>query len=109
MESLAGSLAKLGQQQAADELIQAALETRREKLGAEHPETLQGMHNLGVYYQDQSRYDEAEELFGELARIQERIHGKEHPLTRHSVKHLDEIAQAKKSGAAPARPRGETD
>jgi hypothetical protein len=67
------------------------------------------MHALGVYYQDQERYAQAEELFGRLAEIQERIHGREHPRTQHSFKHLQDIAQAKSSGANRPRQVAEID
>jgi hypothetical protein len=47
---------------AAEELFVQVMETRKTKLGVDHPHTLTSMANLAATYRNQGRWDAAEEL-----------------------------------------------
>ena len=47
----------------AEELDVDVMNARKAKLGSDHPDTLTSMSNLACTYQNQGRWDEAEQLF----------------------------------------------
>ena len=51
-----------GRWDAAEELFVQVMETRKKKLGADHPDTLTSMANLASTYRNQGRWDATEEL-----------------------------------------------
>ena len=51
-----------GRWEAAEELFVQVMETRKKKLGADHPDTLTSMANLASTYRNQGRWEAAEEL-----------------------------------------------
>jgi serine/threonine protein kinase/tetratricopeptide (TPR) repeat protein len=71
----------LGEENAAEEHLQRALEIRRERLGVEDPATLAAMDLLAWVYIRQTRYEEAEPLVWEALESSRRVLGEEHPQT----------------------------
>jgi hypothetical protein len=64
------------------------IETRKKVLGAEHPSTLQTMHNLASTYWSQGRWKEAEELEMQVIETRKKVLGAEHPATLTSIANL---------------------
>jgi len=62
MANLASTYMNQGRWEAAEELEVQVMETRKKKMGADHPDTLGSMHNLALTYRDKGRWDEAEQL-----------------------------------------------
>jgi len=69
----------------ADPHLQRALDIRRERLGAEHPLTLDTMTNIAWLYWQQSRYDEAELLAFNALQGRRHVLGDEHTNTLMSM------------------------
>ena len=57
------------------------IKTKKMKLGADHPDTLTSMAYLAVTYQNQGRWDEAEELQVQLVKTSKTKLGADHPDT----------------------------
>ena len=55
-------LYKLGEYQAAEEIIRQVLQAREKALGKKHPETLTSVLSLGSVLQSQGKYKDAEDL-----------------------------------------------
>jgi tetratricopeptide (TPR) repeat protein len=72
----------------AEQMEQEALESRRELLGEEHPDTLTSMSNLALVLRRQGKYNEAEEMNRRTLELTERVLGKEHPDTLTSMSNL---------------------
>ena len=60
-------------------LREEVLRIRREKLGSQHPDTLQAMHSLANSYSHSGRMEEALELREEVLRLSREELGAEHP------------------------------
>ena len=73
---------------AAELLYRRALEGREKALGAEHPDTLTSVSNLGLLLDDKGQYEEAEELSRRALEGREKALGSEHPGTLNSVNNL---------------------
>ena len=65
--------------------LQRALDIRRERLGAEHPLTLDTMTNIAWLYWQQSRYDEAKPLAFDVLQGRRHVLGDEHANTLMSM------------------------
>jgi len=87
-EGMAMACSGLGLAEGATHSLRQILETRRVALGAEHTETLSGMHNLAVAYVHLERYVEAAELEEVVLSVRRRVLGFEHPETLRSMKYL---------------------
>ena len=57
-------------------------------LGAEHPDTLASMNNLGLTYRKQGRWDEAEKLGVQVMEMMKKVLGAEQPDTLTSMSNL---------------------
>ena len=57
-------------------------------VGAEHPDTLISMANLGSTYRDQGRWNEAEQLQIQVMDMTKKIFGADHPDTLTSMENL---------------------
>ena len=77
-----------GQLKEVEELGVQVMETKKKELGAEHPSTLETMHNLASTYRNQGRWKEAEELDVQVIETRKRILGAEHPDTLTSMANL---------------------
>jgi tetratricopeptide (TPR) repeat protein len=78
----------MGQLDAAKKPEVQVMETRKTKLGADHPDTLISMANLASTYCSQGRLKEAEELQATELEICSRVLGQEHPDTLHCMANL---------------------
>ncbi|KAF2729741.1 kinesin light chain 1 [Polyplosphaeria fusca] len=72
----------------AEELFVQVMETRKTKLGADHPDTLTSMANLGVTYSVQGKEDKAEPLKKQVMEIRKTKLGTDHPSTLSSMANL---------------------
>jgi hypothetical protein len=65
----------------AEKLFMQVMETRKTKLGADHPDTLSSMHNLAFTLQSQTRRQEAFALMERCSQLREQVLGEQHPDT----------------------------
>ncbi|UCF33007.1 MAG: tetratricopeptide repeat protein, partial [Phycisphaerales bacterium] len=72
---------RLGLDDAAEPHLRAAAAMRRERVGADHPETLESLNNLGIALRHLGRLDEAERVYREVLESRQRVLGKTHPDT----------------------------
>jgi len=72
----------------AEELEVQVMETRKTKLGADHPSTLTSMANLASTYRSQGRWSEAEELEVQVMETRKTKLGADHPDTLTSMHNL---------------------
>ncbi|KAI9763277.1 MAG: hypothetical protein M1839_006524, partial [Geoglossum umbratile] len=70
-----------GRYDEAEKSFLQVMETRKRKLGAEHPSTLASIANLASTYRNQGRWKEAEELEVQVMETRKRVLGEEHPST----------------------------
>ncbi|KAL5371148.1 hypothetical protein DPSP01_014460 [Paraphaeosphaeria sporulosa] len=63
-------------------------ETRKTKLGADHPSTLNGMASLASTYRNQGRWEEAEKLEVQVMETRKTKLGADHPSTLNSMHNL---------------------
>src|ERR1700678_1176668 len=66
----------------AEKLFVQVMDMRKKLLGVEHPDTLKSMANLAITYQNQGRWNEAEQL------MSRKLLGAEHPDTLTSMANL---------------------
>ena len=104
-----------GRYDQAEPLFKEVLAAQRVKPGADHPDTIITMSNLGVLYRDRGRYREAEPLFREALAGARKTHGLGHPNThtiyqpsghppRQTGYAAPRRAAAARAGLVPARP-----
>ncbi|KAK3359535.1 hypothetical protein B0T25DRAFT_101496 [Lasiosphaeria hispida] len=72
----------------AEKLFVQVMETRKTKLGADHPDTLTSMANLASTYRNQGRWEEAEKLFVQVMETSKTKLGADHPDTLTSMANL---------------------
>ena len=72
----------------AEPLLQEALRIYQRVLGPEHPETAEGLNNLGALYSAMGAYAKAEPFFQGALRIRQRVLGSEHSDTAQSLNNL---------------------
>ncbi|KAK3947443.1 hypothetical protein QBC32DRAFT_224161, partial [Pseudoneurospora amorphoporcata] len=66
------------------------METRKAKLGADHPSTLTSMANLAFTWNSQGRHEDALALMQDCVEARERVFGPEHPDTLSSLATVSE-------------------
>jgi hypothetical protein len=88
MANLASTYWNQGRWEAAEELQTDVMETRKKKLGADHPPTLTSMANLATTYVHQGRWEAAEELQTGVMEIFKKKLGADHPDTLTSMRNL---------------------
>ncbi|KAH7627734.1 hypothetical protein B0T09DRAFT_234400, partial [Sordaria sp. MPI-SDFR-AT-0083] len=64
------------------------METRKAKLGADHPSTLTSMANLASTFWNQGRWEEAEKLEVQVMETRKAKLGTDHPSTLNSMANL---------------------
>jgi Tetratricopeptide repeat len=64
------------------------METRKKKLGGDHPDTLTSMANLASTLWNQGRWEAAEELEVQVMETRKKKLGADHPSTPTSMKNL---------------------
>ena len=72
----------------AEKLEVQVMEARKERLGSDHPDTLQSMANLATTYRKQARWDEGEKLDVQVMEARKEKHGSDHPYTLNSMTNL---------------------
>ncbi|RYP24058.1 hypothetical protein DL765_000786 [Monosporascus sp. GIB2] len=77
-----------GRYREAEAPFERVVESRKTKLGADHPDTLASMANLAATYRDQGRWEEAEELQAKELEICTKVLGLKHPDTLSSMANL---------------------
>ena len=85
LQWLANTHRNSGNLDSAISLYQRCLQTRERLLGAEHPDTLSTISNLGIVLSDKGDYEKAEVHYIRCLQAQERVLGTEHPLTLATV------------------------
>jgi len=80
-QTLGDTYREIGLYEPAMALQQAALQTRRDELGDDHPETLSSVHDMGALLQAMGRTDEAQPLIRAALDRSRRVLGDDHPLT----------------------------
>ncbi|KAK3317106.1 hypothetical protein B0H66DRAFT_576700 [Apodospora peruviana] len=63
----------------AEKLFMQVMETRKTKLGADHPDMLTSMANLASTYRNQGRWEEAEKLYVQVMETSKTKLGADHP------------------------------
>ena len=66
------------------------LDSRNQKLGVEHPDTIWAMANLAATYWNLAKFAEAEKLEIQVLEVRDRILGDEHPDTIWAMANLAE-------------------
>jgi pentatricopeptide repeat protein len=95
MFNLASSYSDTGRLAEALGMREEVLRLRREKLGADHPDTLSAMNNLASSYSDTGRLEEALEMFEEVLRLRREKLGADHPDTLRAMQNLAYILNAR--------------
>ncbi len=87
------------------------METRKTKLGADHPDTLSSMANLAATYSNQGRWEEAEKLQVQVMETRKTKLGADHPDTLTSMANLavDVLESGPVEGGREAGGRGDGD
>jgi hypothetical protein len=88
MANLASTFRNQGRWDAAEELFVQVMETRKKKLGADHPDTLTSVKNLAFTLKGTNRETEAVRLTEECVQSQKRVLRLDHPHTLSSCKAL---------------------
>ncbi|RGP69012.1 kinesin light chain 3 [Fusarium sporotrichioides] len=78
----------IGEYSRAEKLEVEVMETRKAKLGADHPDTLTSMNNLALTYSYQGRWEEAETIQVEVLETHKAKLGVDHPSTLTSMANL---------------------
>jgi tetratricopeptide (TPR) repeat protein len=81
----------IGDLTAAQPQLEKAVETNRQALGPDHPETLAAMDDLAMSNYEQGKYTEAESLCAVALEGRRRVLGMEHPDTLLSMSNMAEI------------------
>lgn len=87
---------RLGLYEEGEEQLDLALETRTRVLGAEHPDTLTSMNDLGLVLRMQGQLFEAEQLYRQALSIQLPTLGKEHPDTLITLNNIANVLRSQK-------------
>ncbi|KAI2475466.1 AAA superfamily ATPase [Pyrenophora tritici-repentis] len=77
-----------GHYEEAEDLFVQVMESRKTKLGADHPDTLTSMANLASTYRNQGRWDNAEKLEVQVMETSKTKLGADHPDTLNSMANL---------------------
>ena len=84
----------MGNYDVAQEMGRGALEAREAALGAEHPDTLTSVSQLGSVLESQGKYKEAEAMHRRALEGYEKVLGPEHPDTLTSVSQLGSVLES---------------
>jgi serine/threonine protein kinase/tetratricopeptide (TPR) repeat protein len=78
----------LGRYPEAEKHLRRSLALRQEKLGPDHPLTLNSMEDLAALYEDCGRYDEAEPFLNRAFEVRRTTQGPNHPDSLHCMQLL---------------------
>ncbi|KAI0120614.1 hypothetical protein BJ170DRAFT_589093, partial [Xylariales sp. AK1849] len=85
LANLASTYRNQGRWDEAERLFVEVMETRKAKLGADHPDTLTGMNNLAFTWYETGRHAEAISVIKLCVESRIRMLGSEHPHTASSA------------------------
>ncbi|KAI2885598.1 hypothetical protein CBS13152_7503 [Aspergillus niger] len=88
IQNVCGCLYSDGRWKEAEDLDMQVMESRKQVLGPEHPDTLTSMGNLASTYRNQGRWKEAEDLEVQELEICKQVLGSKHPDTLTSMANL---------------------
>jgi serine/threonine protein kinase/tetratricopeptide (TPR) repeat protein len=71
--------------------LERSLALRRQKLGADHPDTLETLNDLALLHRDRGRYDEARPLLERAVELRRARQGADHPATLTAMHNLGAI------------------
>ncbi|KAJ5683654.1 hypothetical protein N7462_006819 [Penicillium macrosclerotiorum] len=86
--NLASTFWNQGRWEEAEQLFVQVIDTRKTKLGVDHPDTLTSMANLASTYKNQGRWDKAEQLEVQVIEASKTKLGVAHPSTLTSIANL---------------------
>jgi serine/threonine-protein kinase len=84
---------KLGNLDKADELLRASLESRRERLGADHPLVAESMVDLALLRSEQAKLEEAEHLARAALELSRKSYPQGHPAIATSIEALGAVQE----------------
>jgi tetratricopeptide (TPR) repeat protein len=91
LNNLAGLYKSQGKYEAAEPLLQQALELRKPILGENHPQYANSLNNLAGLYKSQGKYEAAEPLYQQALKICQQVLGENHPNTLTVKKNLESL------------------
>jgi hypothetical protein len=94
MANLASTYQNQGRWNEAEQLELEVMESRKKKLGPEHPDTLTSMANLAFTWKSQGRSNDALALMTKCVESCKVVLGLDHPDTKSSSQTLEEWRQA---------------
>ncbi|TVQ62827.1 MAG: serine/threonine protein kinase [Phycisphaerales bacterium] len=94
LQTVADTLRGLGLLDLATDPQQRALAIRRELLGANHPDTLSSIHNMGALLLNQGKLPEVEPYYREALEGRRRALSADHPSTLDSINSMGQVLQA---------------
>jgi eukaryotic-like serine/threonine-protein kinase len=92
-ETMGSAYDDLGLYAEAQQQMERSLELRREELGADHPDTLRMMNDLGTLHSAQGKFAEAEPILAQALKAERRVLGAEHPETLNTMNNLGLLYQ----------------
>ncbi|MCG8406572.1 MAG: serine/threonine-protein kinase [Phycisphaerales bacterium] len=90
-QTVANAYHEIGLDESAMPLQEAALRTRREQLGNEHPDTLSSINRMGLLHRSMGDYPEAESYYREALENRRRVLGDNHADTLQSMANVASI------------------
>jgi eukaryotic-like serine/threonine-protein kinase len=100
MNTMGKAYHSLGLYDRAAALLEGALRTRRERLGGEHADVAESLHDLGLLLHDKGDYDRAEPLLRESLEVRRRLFGAEHAEVAASLNDLAVLLGSRRDYAA---------
>jgi eukaryotic-like serine/threonine-protein kinase len=95
LQTLATTLRDLGRYELASDPQERALTIRRQLLDAEHPDTLESIHQFGNLMRAKGRYDEADEYLREALDTRQATLGEDHPDTLQSLNDIGRLLEVR--------------
>jgi tetratricopeptide (TPR) repeat protein len=90
-QTLGHAYSALGEYSEAEQHLERCLALRKQKLGAENPETSEALHDLGSLCTARGRYDQAEALLNQALEGYRVKLGADHPYTLNSMQTLADL------------------
>jgi tetratricopeptide (TPR) repeat protein len=101
MESIGTLEQRMGRYDAADSLMSAALDLRREILGDRHRDIVNGLNGLGLLHTETGEHDAADAYLQEALAMSLDLNGEQHPLTAAVLNNMGAL-QLQRNEAAQA-------
>lgn len=92
-QTVADTYREIGLYEPATPLQEAAMRTRRQELGDEHPSTLASINSMGLLLWSMGKYEEAMPYYREALQGQRRVQGDDHPDTLGTLNNMALLLQ----------------